>query len=151
LTLSTPSTFYFDPLVRWVGRVGGVVTFCLAVLVVAAPIPAVLRIAITFFAFAFLWACWSRWSQVGVEVQTDGLWVWRPMWRRFIPWDEIEQFRFRQRVASCAAVACLTAGRTLTTGLMQGRRMAWEDGSTTDIVAVLNRALHEHRPPSGNR
>jgi hypothetical protein len=42
-------------------------------------------------------------------------------------------------------VAYLTAGRTLATGLMQGRRMAREEGSTTDIVSLLNRELDEHR------
>ncbi|HEX3832096.1 MAG TPA: hypothetical protein VHW04_09005 [Solirubrobacteraceae bacterium] len=47
-------------------------------------------------------------------------------------------------------MAYLTAGRTFTTGLMQGRRMAWKDGSTTDIVSVLNRELNEHRGPSGS-
>jgi len=134
-------------LARWIGRVGGAVTFSLALLLVAVPFAAVVRIAIAVFAFAFLWICWSRWSRVGVEVQTTGVWVWRPMGRRFIPWNEIEQFRPRQRIASCAAVAYLTAGRTLTTGLMQGRRMDWDDGSTTDIVAVLNRELDEHRAP----
>jgi hypothetical protein len=128
---------------------GGIVVFCLALLLVAAPFAAAVRIAIALSGVAFLWACWSRWSRVGVLVQTNGMWVWRPMWRRFMPWDEIEQFRPRQRVASCAAVAYLTSGRTLTTGLMQRRRMAWEDGSTTDIVSVLNRELDEHRARKG--
>jgi hypothetical protein len=82
------------------------VTFCLALLIVAAPpIAVVLRIAVAVFACAFLWASWSRWSRVGVEVQSNGMWVWRPMGRRFILRNEIEQFRPRQRVASCAAVA----------------------------------------------
>jgi hypothetical protein len=83
---------------------GGIVVFCLALLLVAAPFAAAVRIAIALSGVAFLWACWSRWSRVGVLVQTNGMWVWRPMWRRFMPWDEIEQFRPRQRVASCAAV-----------------------------------------------
>jgi hypothetical protein len=28
--------------------------------------------------------------------------------------------------------------------------MAWEDGSTTDIVSVLNRELDKHRAPKGS-
>jgi hypothetical protein len=70
------------------------------------------------------------------------------MRKRFIAWNEIERFGPRQRVASCAAVAYLATGRALPTGLMQGSRMTWQDGSTIDIVSVLNRELDRHRAAS---
>lgn len=81
----------------------------------------------------------------------EWMWAWMPMWRRVCSVNETEQFRFRQRVASCAAVTYLTAGRTLTTGLMQGRRMRGGTNRPLTPVSVLNRELDEHRArPAAN-
>jgi PH (Pleckstrin Homology) domain-containing protein len=141
--LQAMTRFYYNRfvhrLLRGYAAFGFIGWVCVAI--AAAQWPPVLRAAIVVMAFAWLYVAWVWWGRtIGLEVQPEGIRVGLGFGRRYVAWSEIECFRARDAFTPSLR-AQLTSGEQLKIPLAQGRKMAWNGGSTTDIVGVMNHEL----------
>lgn len=141
--------FYHHPLLQAYFRVFGLFGFVNFVLIAAAKIPAELRVASLVFASLWLYVTWVRLGRRGVEARFDGIYV-RRLWRTgFISWVDITNFRIARPGMSRTVCADLVSGRMALLPLTQGRRASWSEGTSRDMVTVLNdelAAAHKRGP-----
>lgn len=140
---SSKSRFYYNRLTRRILRAYALFGWlgCLSISLAGTSLAAVARVVLALFAFAWLYVAWAWWGRtIGVEVNSDGIRVGRGFRRRFIPWSGIRTFRARDAFTpSLRAELC--SGEQVSIALAQGRKMAWDGGTTRDIMGVLNEEL----------
>lgn len=94
-------------------------------------------------AFVWLYVAWVWWGRtIGLELGPEGIRVGPGFRRRFVAWSEIESFGARGAFTPSLR-AQLTSGEQLKIPLTQGRKMACNGGSTTDIIGVMNHELSQ--------
>jgi hypothetical protein len=141
--------FYYNRLVRWIMRGYALIGFlgwlCIAIAATQWPMP--LRAAIAAAAFAWLYVAWVWWGRtIGLEVQPQGIRVGRGFRRRFVSWAEIDSFHAVETLTPSLRAQLKTGGQ-VKIPLVQGRKMAWSGGTTTDIVGVMNKELAQAKQP----